>query len=241
MESDSNKKDEARDEMEETGSRRKERGWNWINKEWSATIVFSGAVLLLIAFLVNRHELFGQLLSYIFDVLRPIIIGLVIAFVLYRPACRVEDFLRNKFQRKCKRLPVVALSVLSAYLMLLIILAIIIWIVVPSFGSSIMDFADNIILYYNNIMDFLNSDRGEQILNFLNENGFNPAELRSRLTDLTTYIPTAISTVSTWAGSLIGGLVDFFIGLIFSVYVLAGRHKLKSQGQRLKRHNLSKK
>ena len=159
--------------------KKKNKSWSWINKEWSATIIFSGTILLIIAFLFNRHELFGELLSYIFDVLRPILIGLSIAFVLYKPACRMEDFLRTRCQKKFPRMPIVALSVLGSYLMLLLILAIVIWIVVPSFASSIMDFTDNIIIYYNNLMDFLNSDNGEQILNFLKENGFDPSLLRS--------------------------------------------------------------
>lgn len=90
-------------------------------------------------------------------------------------------------------------------------------------------------------MKFLNSDKGEQILNLLNENGFDPATLRTKLMSLTTYIPDAVGTIGTWASGLIGGVIDFFIGLIFSVYVLAGRNKLRSQGTRILRHFLPQK
>ena len=47
---------------------------------------------------------------------------------------------------------------------MLALLSIVIWIIVPQFITSIRDFGDNIMVYYNNIMKFLNSDRGEQIL-----------------------------------------------------------------------------
>lgn len=208
-----------------------------VNKEWSATIIFSGIILLLVAFLFIRHELFTNLLSYLLGVLRPILIGLIIAFVLYRPTCQIERFC-VKVQKKMPRFPVAGASVLLAYLMLLLILAVIIWIIVPQFVESIRDFTDNILVYYNNVMDFLNSSRGEQILKILNENGFDPASLRARLMSFTAYIPDALGTISTWASGLIGGVIDFFIGLIFSVYVLAGRHKLKLQGKQILRHYL---
>ena len=121
------------------------------------------------------------------------------------------------------------------------LLCVIIWIIVPQFITSIRDFGDNIMLYYNNVMKFLNSSRGEQILKFLEDNDINPAMLRTKLMSLTTYIPDAVGTLSTWASGLIGGVIDFFIGLIFSVYVLAARNKLRSQGRQILRHFLPEK
>lgn len=212
--------------------------WHLVNKQWAATIVFSGIVLLVVTFLLNRHDLFTSFISYVVDVLRPIIIGLVIAFILYRPCCQAEKLLK-KIQKKFPNFKTNALSVFLAYFLLLVILVLVIWIIIPQFIASIRDFGDNIMIYYNNVMRFLNSERGEQIFAILQENGFDPASLRARLMSLTTYIPDAVSTISTWASGLIGGVIDFFIGLIFSVYVLAGRKKLRSQGKRILHHFLS--
>lgn len=219
---------------------KKVRKWDFVNKQWAATIIFSGVILLLVAFLFIKHEIFTGLLSYVFDVLRPITIGLIIAFVLYRPTCRF-DKLFQKAKQKFPRFPANALAVFCSYFVMLALLAVIIWIIVPQFITSIRDFGDNIMIYYNNIMKFLNSDRGEQILNFLEDNDINPALLRTRLMSLTTYIPDAVGTLSNWASGLIGGVIDFFIGLIFSVYVLAGRNKLRNQGKVIFRHFLPKK
>ncbi len=219
---------------------KKVRKWDFVNKQWAATIIFSGVILLLVAFLFIKHEIFTGLLSYVFDVLRPITIGLIIAFVLYRPTCRF-DKLFQKAKQKFPRFPANALAVFCSYFVMLALLAVIIWIIVPQFVTSIRDFGDNIMVYYNNIMKFLNSDRGEQILKFLEDNDINPALLRTRLMSLTTYIPDAVGTLSNWASGLIGGVIDFFIGLIFSVYVLAGRNKLRNQGKVIFRHFLPKK
>lgn len=227
-------------EAQESKEEKKSRKWELVNKQWAATIIFSGVILLLIASLLNRHQIFLAMLSYVLDVLRPITIGLIIAFLLYQPTIQIEKFLK-KIQTKAPRFPVLGVSVFLSYALLFILLAGIIRIIVPQFIESIHDFGDNIMVYYNNVMHFLNSERGEQILKILNENGFDPATLRSKLTNLTTYIPAAVGTVGTWASGLIGGVIDFFIGLIFSVYVLAGREKLRHQGTRILRHFLPKK
>lgn len=216
---------------------KKNSKWYFVNKQWAATIIFSGVILLLVAFLFIRHEIFSDIVSYILDVLRPIIIGLIIAFLLYRPTCQIEKFL-NKLKKKIPAFPSDGISVLLSYLLLLLLLVMIIWIIIPQFVTSIKDFGDNVMLYYNNLMRFLNSEKGEQIFRFLSENGFDPVSLRTRLMSLTTYIPDAVSTISTWATGLIGGVIDFFIGLIFSVYVLAGRKKLRNQGKRILHHFL---
>lgn len=228
------------DAVQTQEEKRKDRKFDLINKEWAATAIFSGTILLLVTFLFVRHEIFIDMLSYLFDVLRPILIGLAIAFVLYHPTCQIKRFCQ-KLQLKMPHFPVNGASVLITYLLLLLILFMIIWIVVPQFITSISKFADNILVYYNNIMDFLNSSRGEQILKLLNENGFDPTTLRTRLMSFTSYIPDVISAIGTLANSLISGVIDFFIGLVFSVYVLAGRHKLCAQGKQILRHYLPEK
>lgn len=225
---------------EELEEERKLKKWDLVNKQWAATAIFSGVVLLLVAFLFIRHEIFTGFLSYVLGVLRPITIGLVIAFVLYRPTCQIEKLLQ-KAQKKFPRFPAGVIAVFCSYFLMLLLLGGVIWIIVPQFADSIRDFSDNILIYYSNVMKFLNSDRGEQIFRFLQENGFDPASLRTKLTSLTSYIPDALGTLGTLASGLIGGFIDFFIGLIFSVYVLAGKNKLRSQGKRILQHFLPKK
>ena len=151
---------------EELEEERKLKKWDLVNKQWAATAIFSGVVLLLVAFLFIRHEIFTGFLSYVLGVLRPITIGLVIAFVLYRPTCQIEKLLQ-KAQKKFPRFPAGVIAVFCSYFLMLLLLGGVIWIIVPQFADSIRDFSDNILIYYSNVMKFLNSDRGEQIFRFL--------------------------------------------------------------------------
>lgn len=211
-----------------------------INKRWSATIIFSGVILLLVAFVFMRYEIVFSAVSKLLNVLRPITIGLCIALVLYRPCQMFESYFKQA-QRRFPRLPASGLAVVATFLMLLIILAAIVWIIVPQFIQSVVDFADNIVVYYNNIVRFLNGEKGERILKLLTDNGFDLNKVREWLTNLTDYIPTALGTLSTWASGFIGGVADAVIGLIFSIYVLAGQKKLKRQGTRILKHYLPEK
>ena len=92
---------------------KKVRKWDFVNKQWAATIIFSGVVLLLVAFLFIKREIFTGLLAYVFDVLRPITIGLAIAFVLYRPTCQIDKLFRKV--QKCEYPDGTAAAVPSGY------------------------------------------------------------------------------------------------------------------------------
>lgn len=223
----------------------RKHSWHWINREWTATLVCSGLILFLVAFVLTEYETVGEVFSYVFDVLRPIIIGCVIALLLYRPTCRFEQSFQ-KIKAKHPKFPAVGMAVFCAYLLAIIIIAFLLWIVIPSFIESILDLTDNIMIYYNKFIHFINSSEySDEIQDIMDELGLNFSDIRSAISELTSYIPdalsTVLSTVGNWAGSLIGAVFDFAVGAVFSVYLLAGRHKLKRQAQRVCRHYLSEK
>ena len=157
------KEKETQTAQQQEEDEKKLRKWDLINKQWAATIIFSGVVILLVAFLFIKREIFTGMLSYVLGVLRPITIGLIIAFLLYRPTCQIERLL-DKIRKKFPRFPSGVMAVFCSYFLMLLLLSMIIWIIVPQFITSIGDFGSNIMVYYSNVMKFLNSSRGEQIL-----------------------------------------------------------------------------
>lgn len=227
---------------EQTPKKKKNSTWNLINKQWASTIIFSGIVLMLVAFLFIRHTIFTNVLTYVWDIIRPIVIGLVISFLLYRPT----DLLQNIFEklkewRKWKRFPSNALAVILAYVLMIAIIVSVISIIVPQFIDSITDFAGNLMSYYNKLIIYVNSEKGTRIKQLLTTAGIDITQWRSLLNNFSDFIPTAVGTVGTWASGLIGTLIDFFIGLIFSIYVTAGRKKLSIQSKRLFQHFIPEK
>ncbi|MBQ8823752.1 MAG: AI-2E family transporter [Ruminococcus sp.] len=212
-----------------------------INQTLARTIIFSGIVLLVVAFLLMRMEIVNSWLSSIINTLRPVIIGAVIALVLYMPTCRFEKMFNRLF--KGRKIPSTILSVVCSYLLLAIILVLLCWIIIPQFVTSLTDFSDKFTVYYINFQKFLQGKNGQQIYNIIQDFGINFAQIKtlvSQIADtISGYVPTILEKLGTWTSGIINVVIDIFIGLVFSFYILAGRKKLKSQIKRILKRFLS--
>lgn len=217
---------------------------NSINTPFARTIIFSGVILLLVAFLLMRLETVSTWIGTILSTLRPVIIGAVITLVLHTPVRRLEGFLKNI--TKGKRFPYSAVAVILSYLLLFSVLAGIVCIIVPQFSQSLVDFADQFTIYFINFQKFLQtySTKGQQLYELMQQVGLDFAQLKSWLTDLSvtvsSYIPNLMEKIGTWATSLVSIVVDCFIGLIFSLYMLSGKKRLKAQAKRILQKAFSK-
>ncbi len=211
---------------------------------FARTIIFSGVVLLLVAFLLMRLETVSTWIRTILSTLRPVIVGAAITLVLHTPVRRLEGF----FQKvtKGRRFPCSVVAVILSYLILFSALAGIICIIVPQFSESLVDFADQFTIYFINFQKFLqnNSSKGQELYDLMQQIGLDFAQIKSWLTDLSmtvsSYVPNLMEKIGTWATSLISVVVDCFIGLIFSIYMLSGRKRLKSQAKRILQKAFSK-
>ena len=217
---------------------------NSINTPFARTIIFSGVILLLVAFLLMRLETVSTWIGTLLSTLRPVIIGAVITLVLHTPVRRLEGFLKNI--TKGKRFPCSAVAVILSYLLLFSVLAGIVCIIVPQFSQSLVDFADQFTIYFINFQKFLQtySTKGQQLYELMQQVGLDFAQLKSWLTDLSvtvsSYVPNLMEKIGTWATSLVSIVVDCFIGLIFSLYMLSGRKRLKAQAKRILQKAFSK-
>ena len=217
---------------------------NSINTPFARTIIFSGVILLLVAFLLMRLETVSTWIGTILSTLRPVIIGAVITLVLHTPVRRLEGFFKHI--TKGKRFPCSAVAVILSYLLLFSVLAGIVCIIVPQFSQSLVDFADQFTIYFINFQKFLQtySTKGQQLYELMQQVGLDFAQLKSWLTDLSvtvsSYIPNLMEKIGTWATSLVSIVVDCFIGLIFSLYMLSGKKRLKAQAKRILQKAFSK-
>ena len=235
-------------EPNETGTRsdapeseeKKVRKWDFVNKQWAATIIFSGVVLLLVAFLFIKHEIFTGLLSYVFDVLRPITIGLVIAFILYRPTCQIDKL----FQRVRKKVPTLSYRSDGGILFLL-----------SDARTAVRHYLDHRAAVYHQYPGL----RGQHHA-LLQQRHEVPQQQPGRTdpqipggqrhqpgdaphqADESDHLHPGRCGNAQHLGKRSHRRRDrLFIGLIFSVYVLAARNKLRSQGRQILRHFLPEK
>lgn len=209
-------------------------------------VVLCGAILILLVFLLWMNELPLAFLEKLVGILRPIIIGGGIAFILNKPLNRIQRLYlklfakRGRFTKKGKERTYYGISIVTTYLLFVGFVAAIIGFVVPQLISSVKFFADNFDSYYKNFNRFAQNLAEQYDLSSLEKLDI-MGKFYSWLSGLTEMIPNIISTTFGITKNIISGFADIFIGLIFSIYVLADKKKLKSQTGRFFRAVLSEK
>lgn len=173
------------------------------------------------------------------QIIKPFIYGGVIAFVLNIPLKLFEKKLlrhwNGKLAKKVKRPICILLSIITV----LLIISLVIVAVIPQLAITTTELGNQIPVFIDRIINWLEGLSGEypslkkQIM-----------ELESMELDWKAIIPKIIdfmkngfgnmlyNTVSV-AGSIIGGVINFVIGIIFALYILVQKEKLSDQGKRI--------
>ncbi len=209
------------------------------------------AALLLVLLLITNIAPFNRFLSGLMQILRPVIIGLVLAYLL-NP---FFNFFEKKFFVKIKRFGARrSISLLFTYLVLVAIFAVLILLIVPQLVDSILNFVENSDAYLEKILGTVNSliaslneilppkaDGAptvppitpelieESLAKLLGSLRFDPARLMELVTaeNLGALIDTAKNVVS-----LLG---DILFGLFISLYLLSTKEKRYAQVMRWRR------
>ncbi|MGN0621481.1 MAG: AI-2E family transporter [Porcipelethomonas sp.] len=223
------------------------------------TIVYSGAILIIIAFVILRYEGFFAIISKVMNILRPIILGCIIAFALNRPL----NFFHIRFRKlftgirnsvlKSRKKPVsdkmvsgkapFACACFTTYLVTIAVMTGIICFIIPQISDSFVLFKENINSYTDNLNNLLNSGKfriNEIISSKIDFNKF-IEQINEKLASLSEYIPTVISKTYDITSSIISVVVDLVLGCVFSVYILMDKKNLKKHAKFLSRLVLKEK
>ncbi len=194
------------------------------------TLISLAALLLL---LVLRIDAVLSLLGKVVGAFEPLLYGFGIAFILSRP-CSFFERTYHKLLPRAKGSTTTALAVLSAYLCLLVAVALIFTMIIPQLYESFRSLAAQVYANvptmqhaFNNLLTTLNLDT---------------VELTSMLPPLSELVNGLVNTLSTtlphllsFTGSLFSSSVTLLTSLVLSVYMLAGRGRLVCQISRILR------
>ena len=208
-------------------------------KHWmrSVMLIITYTVLLVLA-LVKIDWIFGGI-SLILSKFEPLFLGFAIAFVLNRPCTFFCRHYERNLGRRWKKLGR-PLAVLTSYLVFLAVIVALFSFVLPQVISSIRMLAASLSGYLNNMqrllneaMDYLDWENLNLDLNSL----FSSLQsyLERFLNNLLTSVSGAAAHLMTVTGSIISMFVTTVLAIVFSVYMLAGKEKLLSQGRRMLR------
>lgn len=212
---------------------------------WGITAFSVIACAILFYLLLENLSSVSGVFSTILSILSPIVYGLVIAYLLM-PAVNWIEYhifspLANKlFKKKAhiRRRFSRSLSVAIVLILALSFVALLLWGVVPQILSTAKNFIDNLPGYVENSRIWITNNLAvffpdaEEIVYGWIEN----------ITDtITAYfnnnllprIPDMAFSISGGLVSAVGGIFDFLVGIIISVYVMYGRDRFVAQTKKI--------
>lgn len=192
------------------------------SKKWIYWFLLGVALIVVYKALDNFTNV-SEVIGGFFNVIAPFLVGVFIAYLLYVPCQKFENiFLKSKskfIKRKAR-----TLSIATVYLIALLILIILINVILPVVWESVIDFINNIQNYYTMAIDRYNSLPDSS---FLKSDVVNEAIANVQHIDIKQYFQfDTIVSYAMKAVNAVTGIVNIFVALIVSVYVLSERTKI---------------
>ena len=194
-------------------------------------MILLGFAAVLVLILMKFDQVWGAICTG-FSTVAPVFYGIVVAFILNVFVHFFEDIVFKPFQKcrsklwhKAKRPLAVALAYLVVVLVIVLIVAFIIPGLIESMGVLAQTAQDNVPVYFNNAMIWLNRFAAENDLTFIQEflKDFSWSSLLSNVAQVTTDFLSSLAGVTINVAS---GVFAAVMGFIFSVYMLTNKEKL---------------
>ena len=188
-----------------------------------------GVALIAVYKTFDNLQMIWDFIGKIFGILSPFVIGFGLAFLLFAPVKRFERLLsksRPPFLAKHARI----FAVLFVYLALFLLIAVLMMVAIPAVVSGVRTLIASLPGYYEQMLDTLESMTGEGGL----LHGLDITDTLAKL--YTSYIEPLLKVEN--APAYFKGLMDFtssllnvFMALIISVYMLISRESLVRAGK----------
>ena len=198
--------------------------------------------VVLVAVIVKLDAV-GAWAKSVLGAFQPLVIGLVIAFVLYRPCNFFARQLGRLFKGKTQVLAR-PLAVVISYLLLLAAVAAVLGLVIPELIRSLVTFAGNLSAYTANLQALY-----DRVVDALDLEALASMDLPSVINDLLNRVlsgvlealTVALPQVISATGAVVSAAVTLVLSMVFSIYMLYGAPRLLSQIRRLAVNYLPKK
>lgn len=178
----------------------------------------------------------GKVVGGLFNLIFPLILGLILALILNVPLRPLEKhfFPRSnqawvkKIRRPC--------CILIALLIILSVLTGVLLLVVPELVSAIGVLGESVVDVINSAQDWsLQHDLAETpVGSFLMKLELNWNAIQSSLFEWAKGgVADILGTTASVIGTLAGRVINFTVALVFAIYILSGKERLKGQAVRL--------
>ena len=180
-----------------------------------------GTVLIIIYKFFDNFSGIGNWIGNLFGVLAPFFVGIIIAYVVYKPCTKLEQKLKKNGIKHSR-----GISIIISYIIFFIILFFLLNFIIPALISSVGDLISNIPNYYNSIT----ASNGEnEKVEFFKENILKPlVEYLQKIDIKEILTPEKMIEYVSSAIGVVKALISAFIAIICSIYILAERESIIS-------------
>lgn len=203
-----------------------------IDKKLKSTLIAVAFGVVLFAALINIETVFS-FLGHVGDLIFPVILGLLIAFVLNVPVNGIEKLVK-KVLRKCKYQPkkktLRLFSVLTTLLCIALILVLLFTSVIPGIVQTMKSI---VALVDEHWPAWIAALRDMDIDTTALVEWLNSFDLQQMIDTAASSAGMLIGSVANVATTTVSGVVQFMSGLILAIYVLMDRETLARQSKKL--------
>lgn len=211
-------------------------------------VLTAGIILIIVFFGFLYKDGIRESLSTFYAVFRPIVYGLVIAFIINLPMRFFQKKIFSRFLSYDKhRMLILILSLVMSWILFFAIVTLILTVLIPELSRAISSIIENIPALINSLVDFLDGFRASQKLSdFIEANlsDFDVERISTSLTKIAEDFLFKEGNIFNKTGSIIGsvssGVFALVIGFIFSIYVSLNKNDLARGATRLIFANFSK-
>lgn len=192
------------------------------NKKWLYWFALGVAIIVVYKALDNFTDIIGGIKTF-FDIIAPFLVGIFISYLLYVPCKKIENtYSKSRVRLVSKKAR--TFSILTVYLIALLLIVILINFILPVVFASVTDFINNIQSYYEIAISKYQNLPDD---NFLKSDVANDAIQSVQNINIKEYLK--IDNILEYAVSAIGAvtsLFDVFVAVIVSIYVLSERTQI---------------
>lgn len=222
------------------------------NKQNVKKILLIITYTILLCFALINYKFVLNAIGYILNLLKPFIFGFCIAFILNIPLSKIENIIDNikrnykgrKNNKKKLNTNIVdkpskkvrAFSIILSLIIFVGIIFLTLFLVIPEFINTISILKENIPDAFNQAKEWTMNlmDNNPVILEKINEIKPDWNQVDASVTEFVKKAATGIIGFSIeFVIGLFSGIVNFFMGIIFAVYMLSQKEKLISQFKRI--------
>lgn len=190
--------------------------------------------------ILDNFDSVAQFFTGFFIILKPFLIGLLISYILLTPCRKIEKFYRKfKFKFISKRAR--GLSVITTYILAILIIIILINCILPIVRESVVELFGNIPGYYESLIHKYNELSEDS---FLKSNLIREKFDELQNFDIKQFLTTNNERIIEYTKNIINvflGIFDVFVSLVVSVYILLQRGQIINFLRKLSRAIFKKK